>query len=119
MSPRDEWVEDWRIGVDLERERELGMDFLKVFVASWEGEGLTTASKTTRTRYSGSLHALGGYLVARGIEPDHAEKDAKGLLREAIDLDKGPLIHYDNEVWQAELDRTCRWLYRHLMTRGR
>lgn len=119
MEPGEDWIEHWRAGADPERERKLGRDLLKVFREFWEGEALSEASKSTRNRYSGSLHALGGYLVARGIEEAHVESDAHGLLLEAIDLDEGPLIHYDNEVWQAELDTTCRRLYRYLMSRER
>jgi hypothetical protein len=41
------------------------------------------------------------------------------LLIEAIDLDEGPMIHYYDERWQAELDTTCRRLHRYLMMRER
>jgi hypothetical protein len=119
MKPREEWTEDWRANVDPAREGKLGRDLLTVFREFWESENLSAASKSTRNRYSGSLYALGGYLVARGIEVDHGLKSAHELLIEAIDLDEGPLIHFDNEAWQAELDTTCRRLYRYLMSRAR
>jgi len=114
MGPREEWIEAWMAGVDVARERKLARDLLNVFRAFWEDEDLSAASKSTRNRYSGSLHALGGYLVARGIEVDHVAKSAHELLIEAIDLDEGPMIHFDNEAWQAELDTTCRRLYRYM-----
>lgn len=119
MEPREEWTKDWRAGVDPAREGKLGRDLLTVFRQFWENENLSTASKSTRNRYSASLHALGGYLVVRGIELDHGLKSAQELLIEAIDLDEGPLIHSDNEAWQAELDTTCRRLYRYMMSRER
>jgi len=117
VGPNEKWIGDWRAGVDPNRELELSSDLLQVFLDFWAAENLTSASKSTRSRYLGSLHALGGYLVARGIEEEHLHKDAHELLMETIDLEEGPLIHYDHERWQAELDTTCRRLYRYLASR--
>lgn len=119
MGPDRKWIDDWMLGVDVERERELGRWFLLHFAEFWVVEGLDRRSETTRRRYSGSLHALGGYLVKRAVSDDHAGDSAGELLWDAIDLDEGPLIFYDHEVRQEELDRTCRRLYEHLLRRSR
>lgn len=117
-GPDPRWVDDWMVGVEVEREREVGRWLVEQFSGFWVSEGLDRKSKSTRGRYSGSLHALGGYLLKRGVSEDHAEDSAQDLLWDAIDPDEGPMIFDDHEVWQEELDRTCRRLYKYLLTKG-
>lgn len=118
MGPQGEWVKDWMIGDDPDRERELASGLLEIFQDFWRAEGLGEKSKSTVRRHSGSLHALGGHLVARGNEEDQVGKSARELLSEAVDLDEGPLLFHDHESWQMELDSTCRKLHRYLEGAG-
>jgi hypothetical protein len=102
------------VGSDPVRERELGTDLLTIFTAFWTSEGLSERSETTQRRHSGSLHALGGHLVTRGLEEDQIGKPALELLTEEVDFDEGPFLFQDDETWQRELDATCRKLRRYL-----
>jgi hypothetical protein len=65
MGPTAEWIEEWLVGWNVTREREVGTALLEVFSRFWNTEELAQRSKTTQRRYSGSLHALGGYLVTQ------------------------------------------------------
>jgi len=87
---------------------------LDCFIHFWIMEKLDKKSKTTRNRYSNSLHALGGYLVERAISTEDSDKTANELLYEYISPDDGPLIYHDNEDWQDELDMVCRKIYKHI-----
>jgi len=114
LEPRRAWIDDWLMGTDPTREALLARAFVDIFRRFWMAEGLGERSRSTRRRHSGGLHALGGYLVSRGLEPEHTERTAHELLWEAVELDEGPLIFWDNEAWQDELDTTCRRLRRYL-----
>jgi hypothetical protein len=114
LKPRMDWVDDWRVGTDPTRELELSRALVETFREFWLVEGLDERSESTRRRYSGGLHPLGGYLVSQGVDPDHVGSSARELLWEAVALDEGPLIFQDNEAWQEELDRACRKLRRYL-----
>lgn len=54
-------------------------------------------------RYSGALHALGGYLVEDAISDGGAGMATDELLSEHVGPYEGPLIHHDNEAWQNEI----------------
>jgi hypothetical protein len=114
MGPTKEWIGDWIVGCDVARERETGNSLLEVFSEFWRTEELDRKSKTTQRRYSGGLHALGGYLVEQVISEDEETKSMPTLLWEAVDLDEGPLVFHDHEGWQRELDTVCRRLHRYL-----
>jgi hypothetical protein len=96
------------------REREIGRELVRIFGAFWSSGGVAEKSSTTQRRYSGSLHALGGYLVGKSVDADGFGKTARELLDEAIEDQEGPLIYHDHESWQQELDTVCRKLYRSL-----
>ncbi len=119
IGPDPKWIDDWMVGVEIEREREFGRWFLELFAAFWISEALDQKSQTTRRRYAGGLHALGAYLIRQAVSGDNDGESAQDILWDAIDLNEAPLISPDYEVWQEKLDRTCRSLYRHLMTKGR
>ena len=118
MKPNEEWIEDWRIGVDPAREREVATELVSLFAEFWNVQTLDDKSKTTRYRYSGGLHALGGYLVEQAISDDGLGMTADQLVSEHVGDDGGPLIAHDDEAWQDEIDMVCRKLCRH-MTRNR
>lgn len=113
MKPNKKWIKDWKIGLDRLRENEIAADLVDFFSDFWEKEKLEQKSKTTRTRYSGALHALGGYLVEQAISEDESDKTAHELLAEYLGPFDGPLIYHDNEDWQDELDMVCRKLYKY------
>lgn len=113
MKPTNSWIDEWRCGLDPSRENAIALDLLKLFRDFWEQQKLDGKSKTTRNRYAGALHALGGYLVERAVREDGLDKTAGDLLFEHVTPLEGPLIHYDNEDWQDELDMVCRKLYKY------
>jgi len=80
----------------------------------WDEEQLDGKSLTTRNRYSASLHALGGYLVKRGISGEDLNKTAYEMLSEYVGPDDGPLIYHHNEDWQNEVDMVCRKIYKQI-----
>ena len=114
MKPNYKWVEDWRIGEAPSRENDISSEFLSVFIDFWDAQGLGSKSRTTVNRYSGGLHALGGYLVEQAVSDAGSGKTADELLSEYVGPDDGPLICHGNEVWQGQIDMVCRKLYRHM-----
>ena len=114
MKPTSTWIDEWRCGLDPSRENAIASELLKVFRAFWDQQKLDDKSKTTRNRYAGALHALGGYLVDRAVREDGLDKTADDLLFEHVTPLEGPLVHHDNEAWQDELDMVCRKLYKHM-----
>ena len=48
---------------------------------------------------------------------DDLDNTADDLLSKYIDSDGGPLIYYDNESWQDEVDMVCRKIYKHMKTK--
>ena len=117
MKPSNKWIEDWRCGINPERETLLSNEFLKVFIDFWLKSDLENKSKSTKNRYSSALHALGGYLVERGVLEEN-KMSAHELLLDNISQDEGPLIYYSNEAWQNELDMVSRKLYNYLTNCG-
>lgn len=117
MKPDDSWVNDWRYGLVPEKEREVSGHLLGVFQDFWRWAQLDQKSKTTRQRYGGALHALGGWAVEQ-IAEGKASEDVYQLLVEATSGGDGPLIHLDSEEWQRELDMVCRKLYQFLVSQS-
>ena len=114
-TPDDKWINDWIIDENPNREKELGRDLVQIFIMFWQYTKLSSKSKTTQNRYIGALHCLGGYLIEKGIY-ENVDFSLYDLLNEYLDEYGGPLIHYDNEIWQNELDMVCRKLYKYLKT---
>jgi hypothetical protein len=117
VRPDRNWIDNWRLDIAPARERSASAYLLKVFGAFWESEGLDEKSSSTSKRYSAGLHALGGHIVRRAASPDDLKTSVEDLLAEALDGGEGPLIHYDNETWQRELDTMCRKLHKYLTQR--
>jgi hypothetical protein len=114
MKPNSKWIEDWQIGEAPTREWNVSSELLSLFIDFWDAQALDDKSKTTRNRYSGSLHALGSYLVEQAIADSGLNKTTDELLSKHIGSGDGPLIFHDNEDWQGELDTVCRKLNRHI-----
>ena len=112
-KPNKNWVKDWKIEENLNREKELGKDLVAIFDRFWMNCKLDDKSKSTQNRYIGALHCLGGYLVEKGIY-EETGLSAFELIKKYITQYDGPLIHYDNENWQEELDMVCRKLYKYI-----
>ena len=109
--PNSTWKDDWKIGANRRIELELGKDIVSIFELFWNYYKLDTKSKSTKNRYLSALHALGGYIVEKGVL-EHTNLSAQELINKYIDQDGGPLIHYDNESWQNELDMVCKKLFK-------
>ncbi len=118
-KPDNTWIDDWEIGEESERERAVSLELVQCFNEFWDAQGLDGKAKTTRNRYSGALHALGGYLVEEAISEDGLRMTTYELLAEHIDAEGGPLIHLHEQSWQEEIDMVCRKLYKHLKAQGR
>lgn len=114
MRPKREWIDDWRIGLNSTREVQISNDLLEFFLGFWCAEKLDNKSSKTARRYFASLHALGGFLVEQAISDDNLEKTAIELLSESISSDEGPLVYYENEIWQDKLDMVCRKIYKYM-----
>ena len=117
MKPNKDWIKEWQISENPSREKALSNDLLRFFIGFWEAQGLDGKSKSTRNRYSTALHAIGGYLVERGILVDEVDMTADELLYEYISPYEGPLIHQDEEAWQEEIDMVSRKLYKYMENR--
>ena len=70
MKPNEKWIDDWQIGLNSDRERNVSCTLVNLFADFWKTQGLDEKSKTTRNRYSGGLHSLDGYLVELAILDD-------------------------------------------------
>lgn len=103
MEPTDSWIKDWRIGVSPAKEGEAGRELLEIFRRFWQWAELDRKSKSTKQRYSGALHALGGWAVEKAIESNQPT-DAHQQLLDATAVGDGPAIYLDREEWQKELD---------------
>ncbi len=114
MKPNKKWIEDWRYGVEPRLEENTAEELIKEFQAFWNWAVLDSKSKTTKQRYSGALHALGGYMVEETGKGKRANREIGEFLKGYVDSGDGPLIHHDNEAWQDELDMVCRKLYKYL-----
>lgn len=115
MEITKQWVTDWKIGENVERESELGNELVTIFTLFCEQICLAQKSKTTQNRHRGALHALGGYIVEQGIY-ENTQFSAMQLLLDNCDEDGGPLIHIHNETWQREVDTVCKKLFRYLQS---
>ena len=116
MKPTEAWTDDWRIGLSPAKEGEIGRELIAIFQRFWETAALDNKSKSTRQRYSGALHALGGWAVEKAVQ-DNASTDGHQLLLEATSGGDGPLIYLGREEWQKELDSVCRKLYKFLASK--
>jgi hypothetical protein len=108
------WIEDWRVGIAPDREREVATELVRVFTNFWNAEELDERSASTRRRYAAGLHSLGGYVVETSLTDEMENRTAHELLNEAVCLGEGPLIHSHDDVWQRELDAVCRRLHKFL-----
>ena len=117
MNPNRKWIKDWQTGENTSREKKVAEDLFRIFIDFWEYQQLDQKSKTTKNRYSGALHSLGGYLVEQAILDDGVDKTTQELLSEHLDPYEGPLICHDNETWQNEIDKVSRKLHKYLKTK--
>jgi hypothetical protein len=85
MKPEQQWITDWKVGIDLSREKEISQCLVNLFVDYWNDENIDTKSKTTRNRHKAALHALGGYIVEKAISENHSRNNIKDLVLEYID----------------------------------
>lgn len=113
MKPVDSWTDDWRIGISPAKEGAIGRELIAIFQGFWVWADLDEKAKSTRQRYSGALHALGGWAVEKIVEDDDPI-DAHQILLQATSGGNGPLVYLDREEWQKELDTVCRKLYKFL-----
>ncbi|MGH8192384.1 MAG: hypothetical protein ACREP2_13175 [Rhodanobacteraceae bacterium] len=113
-SPDSKWAKDWQVGVNPTLEKSISNGLIAVFSRFWDAENLDTKSKSTRQRYSGALHALGGYLVQQAVQDGANDDSVYARLLGSVEGGEGPLIFPDNEGWQRELDAACRKLSRYL-----
>ena len=114
MKPNNKWIDDWQIGEQPSREKDISTDLVKFFVDFWSKQKIDEKSKTTRTRHLSSLHAIGGYLVEQSILYEDLGKTANELLSKYIGSYDGPLIFHDNERWQGEVDMICRKIHKYM-----
>ncbi len=118
MKPDHGWIEDWRVGVNPNREREVSDGFISIFADFWKTQSMDDKAKTTRNRYAAALHSIGGYLVEQAISAEGKNKTYYELVSECIGPDDGPLIHFDNETWQNEIDTVSRKLYKYMRNKA-
>ncbi|MBB3062836.1 hypothetical protein [Microbulbifer rhizosphaerae] len=114
MKPTEDWIKDWRYGVDPNLEKSVSEGLIEIFKDFWLWANLDTKSKSTQQRYSAALHALGGYLIEQIGNSTIYSGTTQDFLAGYIDAGEGPLIYQDNEGWQNELDTVCRKLYKYL-----
>ncbi len=115
MRPNNTWTEDWEIGLKPKKEAKVSRELLDIFTTFWDSADLDSKSKTTQRRYSNGLQALGGYIVEKAVDEfEDKSKSTYQMLIDEIDAGEGPLIFYDNEEWQRELDTVCRKLYKYV-----
>lgn len=118
MKPNRQWIEDWRIGENPSGELNVSKTLIGMFLDFRNTRGVEGKSKTTRNRYFSGLHAVGGYLVEQAIIDGGVDKTTDELLFENVGPDDGPLIRYENEKWQKEIDMTSRRLHQYLEGQG-
>lgn len=117
MKPTNEWISEWKYGLQPEVEAKTSAELIELFLDFWGWSGLDMKSKTTRQRYSAALHSLGGYLVEKGGNGERGRESIEEFLLKYVDSGEGPLIHHNNESWQNELDMVCRKLHKYLASK--
>jgi len=109
------WISDWRIcKEDIEFSKKI-IPIFESYLQSLLGKGV---SKSTFKRHKSACHALGGYIIEQVFNyeenPFSGNERGEEILLHYIDKYGGPLIHHDNEIWQNEVDTTCRKLFKML-----
>jgi hypothetical protein len=117
MKPTTEWIKDWCAGLQPRLETQIAEELLDIFQAFWSWSDLDAKSKSTKQRYAGALHALGGYLVKEVANGHRGDKSLQEYVMSYIDTGEGPLIYYANEAWQKELDTVCRKLHKYMASK--
>jgi hypothetical protein len=74
MKPNRKWIKDWEIGIDESRENDISAKLLVHFENFWIDQKIDDKSKSTKNRYSGALHSLGGYIVEQSLEDEDKHK---------------------------------------------
>ncbi|TVQ41707.1 MAG: hypothetical protein EA370_01280 [Wenzhouxiangella sp.] len=113
MAPNETWLSDWKIGLSPETEAQASRELLELFRRFWQWAELTHNSRSTQQRYSGALHALGGWTLEQVVQSAD-QSSIESQLRKATSAGDGPLIYQDQPEWQRELDVTCRKLHKFL-----
>lgn len=113
MKPNVNWLNDWKVGGNSQREKYLGIELLNIFEKFWKESGLNSKSNTTKRKYSNALQCLGRYLTEKGTFEEN-KMTALELLMNAISEEEGPLIHHDNETWQNEIDLVSRKILKYI-----
>lgn len=114
MKPCPDWKTNWICGIDVKKENELADSFIFVFSRFWLDLKIDNKSKKTQRRYSNALKSLGGYLIKQAVSHDELNCPPLNLLMNSLTPFEGPLIYFDNEAWQDEIDLVCRKLYKHI-----
>ena len=113
-GPQDSWIIEWKLGIDTQFEEKIGKEIIELLAAFWRDESIGERSKSTRQRYDGALHALGGHLVENAVEREESQVSGREMLRASVEFDEGSLIHIKNPAWQREIDTVCRRLNAYL-----
>jgi len=114
ISPNEDWVKDWKLGVNPDFEISTGSQLVIIFKNFWHNQSLRTKSRTTQRRYSAGLHAIGGDLIAEAIQQNKYNDHPVKMLMDSLSPTDGPLIYLDNTEWQKELDMVARKLFRYM-----
>lgn len=106
------WPRSW---MGVEKDLPPGKALVACFMPFIEHLASSGLSPKTIRRHVGNLWALGGEIIRDlNYTPSRRKLAAKQLLRNAVDIDGGPLIHNGSEEEQRSLDSTCRKLHRFL-----
>jgi hypothetical protein len=117
MKPTTVWIRDWSTGLQQRLETQAAKELLDIFQEFWDWSDLETKSKSTKQRYAGALHALGGYLIDEMANGHRGNKSLQEFIMIYIDAGEGPLIYHDNEAWQKELDTVCRKFHKYMASK--
>ena len=108
----DRWPHSW---MGLEKDLPPGEQLLTEMKPFIEHLASSNLSPKTIRRHVDNLWLLGGEII-RDLNDDPALRKvtADRLLRNAVHVDGGPLIHNGSEEEQRSFDSTCRRLHRFL-----
>jgi hypothetical protein len=108
----DNWPRSW---MGLEKDLPPGEELMACLRPFIEHLASSNLSPKTIRGHVDNLWLLGGEIIRDlNYDPSRRKVSAQRLLRDAVHLDGGPLIHNGSEEQQRSLDSTCRKLHRFL-----
>ena len=107
------WRKDWALNENPKREKEISIYLITLFTDFLNDFKIEEKSKSTKSRYYGHLHFLGRSIIKEAVYDNEDQSiTPHELLMEGLGPDDGPLLYWNDERSQREVDAVCKKLYK-------